>query len=113
MDSSEFKKQLVKDIDQLFMNIEEFGETHLINGEELPCQIQEIETGKLDTQTRRSEERHYDGIFRYRRTLFIKKGLTKTPVKTTPITIDGRKYIVDDLKEEMGIYIISLGRFSA
>lgn len=107
-----FKDFVKSDIDVVFMEQKEFGETHVVNGKELPCQLQIVEAGNIDTQTRRSEERHYDAIFRYRRRLFIRRDLIKTPVKTTPITIDNEKFLVDDVTEEMGVFVIKLGRLS-
>ena len=90
-----FKEQLEKDLDSVFFNMNEFAETHMIDGKEVPIvldndRIIELSMGKT-VETR--------GIFTDDILFFVQK---------KDMEFDGEMYPISDVKEDFGGYTIIL-----
>lgn len=100
-----FKEQLEKDLDSVFSNMNEFAETHMIDGKEVPIvldndRIIELSMGKT-VETR--------GIFTDDILFFVqKKDLDYEPVAGQHMEFDGEMYPISDVKEDFGGYTIIL-----
>ena len=100
-----FKEQLEKDLDSVFFNMDEFAETHMIDGKEVPIvldndRIIELSMGKT-VETR--------GIFTDDILFFVqKKDLDYEPVAGQHMEFDGEMYPISDVKEDFGGYTIIL-----
>lgn len=103
---STFKDDLASDLD-VFINPDEFGEEHEINGEMLLCVVQSptdkevfLTGGKYDG---------YDGIEGKQTIVHIKKEtLPENPPEGGVLTLDGTEYLVNQVVEDMGMLSITL-----
>ena len=96
------KDEILSDIDNVFLNLEDFGEIHTIDNKEVVCMIDDdalkVRSGSNDLSVSESTL-----------LLFAKEIDLKTrKVTGDDIIIDGRIYIVDDWKVNLGIVEIAL-----
>ena len=99
-----FKEKVTNDLASVFLNLEEFGDTHTIGKKETVCVI-----NKQRNRTRALEN---DGLFIEGTTLFIEKSFFKyTPHSGEKILVDGVRYLVEETKEDMGLLEIDLTRY--
>lgn len=100
-----FKDVIQSDINQLFINSQEFGEEHLVDGKTMNVMIdnnEQIEREKRETKMG-------EGLF-IKQVLFYvsQEEFGKLPKIGRQMMFDSRKYLVKDAINEDGIYSISL-----
>ena len=91
------KDRILEDINSVFLNLEDFGETHTVDGKSIVCVFDDdalkIRSGSNELSVSESTL-----------LLFAKESdLGKRKVVGEDIMIDGRIYIVDDWKVNLGI----------
>ena len=96
------KDRMFSDIDRVFLNLEDFGESHTIDNKLVVCMIDDdalkIRSGSNELSVSESTL-----------LLFAKESdLPKRKVAGEDLLIDGRVYIVDDWKVNLGIAEIVL-----
>lgn len=96
------KDRILEDIDSVFLNLEDFGEAHIIDGKSVVCMFDDdalkIRSGSNELSVSESTL-----------LLFAKESdLGKRKVTGEDIMIDGRIYIVDDWKVNLGVAEIVL-----
>ncbi len=100
-----FKDVLQQDVKRVFLNIDEFGEMHDINGQEILVVIDENELIEREKRIKRNE-----GELHKKQLLFYVAaedfGSLPSPGKT--LRLDGKQYLITDAEDEGGIYSISL-----
>lgn len=105
-----FKEEVVSDIVNVFLNLEEFGDTHTIGKKETICVIDEERF--QNKQKNRVKSLEDEGIFMEGLTLFIEKSFFKYPPHSGEIlSIDDTEYYVEETKEDMGLLEIDLTRY--
>ncbi len=100
-----FKEILRKDIEQVFLNPEEFGEEHIVNGKPMMIMIDDNEL----TEREKRMKSHMDGIYK-KQTLVYVRALDFGPLPGVgkPIKIDGTTFIIADSLNEGGMYSLHL-----
>jgi len=102
---STFKEIIANDIHQTFLNVDEFSDLHVLNGVQMPVQMDDIE------QINR-EKRYKDnmvGLFVQQRLIYVAASdYGALPKKDSLVTLDGRKYRVAEAIDEYGVYSITL-----
>lgn len=102
---STFKSIIANDIHSTFLNTEEFSDLHVVNGTEMPVQMDDIE--QIEREKRYKD--NMDGIFVQQRLIYVAASdYGPLPKKDSLITLDGRKYRVADAIDEYGVYSITL-----
>jgi hypothetical protein len=97
-----FKELAEKDLGQTFINPDEFGETHKINGK--PAEIV-IDNDRLLQRSKKE----FDGISIGEVLYYVKKSdFGEKPEQGTPQNFDGRTMYVFDAREDSGLYEIIL-----
>lgn len=100
-----FKDVLRQDVKRVFLNIDEFGEMHDINGQEILVVIDENELIEREKRIKRDE-----GELHKKQLLFYVAaedfGVLPSPGKT--LRFDRKQYLITDADDEGGIYSISL-----
>ena len=96
------KDKILEDIISVFLNLEDFGEIHTVDGKSVVCMFDDdalkIRSGSNELSVSESTL-----------LLFAKvSDLPKRKVAGDDITIDGRIYIVDDWKVNLGVAEIVL-----
>lgn len=102
---STFKDIISADIHQTFLNIDEFSDTHVVNGKEMPVQMDDIE--HIEREKRYKD--NMDGLFVQQRLIYVAADdYGPLPKQGSLLTMDGRKYRVVDAIDEYGVYSITL-----
>lgn len=100
-----FKELIASDVHNIFLNTEEFSETHIINGEEMVCQDDSNE--QIEREKRFNQ--NMDGIYTNQRLIYVAASdFGPLPKQGSLLTYDGKKYRVADAISEDGVYSITL-----
>ena len=96
-----FKDDILNDINNVFLNLEDFGEEHIINGKPVICTFDEdalkIRSGSNELNVSESTL-----------LLFVKESDLPRKVAGDDLHIDGRIYVVDDWKVNLGVAEVAL-----
>lgn len=96
-----FKDDIINDINNVFLNLEDFGEEHIIDGKTVICMFDDdalkIRSGSSELSVSES-------------TLLLFAKVSDLPRKVVgdDLLIDGRIYVVDDWKVNLGIAEVAL-----
>lgn len=100
-----FKDVIKNDIRNVFLNLEEFGEMHLLNGQKIIAIIDENELTEREKRIRRNEgELHKKQLLLY----VAAEDFGPLPFPNRILEVDGINYTITDAENEDGIYSISL-----
>ena len=103
-----FKEQLELDNADVFLNLNEFADVHDLNGKECEC-VLEGDTLQQSLSIGSGINKTYPTIYGADLTVYVqKKSLEETPAYGQTFTVDGDMYLVDSVKEDMGMTIIRL-----
>ncbi len=101
-----FKDIIKKDVQDVFLNTEEFSDLHVINDKEMAVQIDAnelIEREKLQSQ-------NMDGIHKNQKLIYVAADeFGPMPKQGAVLKLDGKIYKVEDVANEDGVYSITLG----
>ena len=101
-----FKEQVKTDLD-VFISMEEFAETHNINGEDIVCVLQGLTTKEQITQANNTPA--FDGISGISRVLHIKStDLAEPVIQGNVMEVDGEMFRIGEVVEDMGLTTINL-----
>lgn len=101
-----FKEIVKNDVRQVFMNTDEFSETHTINGKEMPVQIDSNE--QIEREKRMNQ--NMDGIYKNQKLIYVSaEDFGALPKQGAMLNMDGKMYKVEDAIHEDGVYSITLG----
>jgi len=105
MRSMTFKEILRQDAKTVFLNPEEFGEEHIVNGKKMFIVIDDNEL----TEREKRMKSHMDGIYK-KQTLIYVNALDFGPLPGVgkPVRIDNATFIISDSINEGGIYSLHL-----
>jgi len=89
-----------------FFNLDEFAQTYIIDGKEVPAVI---DSDILKTRSNDKSEQ-YDGVYAGQLAVYVKAAdLLERPVYGQQLRLDGKLYTVIECSEEMGVLEIVLG----
>ncbi len=101
-----FKELLESDVENTFMNTDEFSEMHIVNGKEMPVMI---DNNELIERKKKANE-NMDGIYVNQKLLYVSASdFGSLPKQGSILILDGRTYRVDEAVSEAGIYSITIG----
>lgn len=101
-------KDYIKDFDlNTFINMDEFADDHVINGETIKCVV---DTDIFDERSTISGDRS-GGVFKDSISIFIKMSDIEKPLIDEMMTVDDDHYRVVEVKENMGMYEIVLSQY--
>ncbi|QOT12965.1 hypothetical protein JNUCC32_13465 [Paenibacillus sp. JNUCC32] len=102
-----FQEQLERDARNVFLNPEEFGTPHIVNGREMIIVIDEDQL-----QHRKSSASNpTDGVYNASLLFYaLKTDFEKRPITDSSIRIDDRNFKVADVQEDEVMYTITLKR---
>lgn len=105
-----FKNQLQRDVDKVFFNLDEFCDSHVINGKAM---VALIDDNKL-FESPSSGNPQILGVFGGQTTLYVKADqYGSVPKRGALITIDGQRFTVSGVTVEMGVYQITVERWES
>ena len=107
-----FKELAFHDISNVFLNPDEFGEEHTINGKKMMVIVDQNEVEARGKK--QFEHSRIDGVYEDNLLIYVsRKDFGQQPAHGRALTFDGRSYRVNDSRDEGGIYSIILGRFGS
>lgn len=99
-----FMQQLSDDVDNIFMNPDEFADVHTVNGESMTVVVDTHRLAELKTKSQYAEE-----LYLAETLLFVRpRDLGYRPAKGSDFEFDGHVYQVLEVSGEM-LYRIILG----
>lgn len=100
-----FKDIVKQDVQQTFLNTDEFSEIHIVNGKQMPVQIDSNE--QIEREKRFNQ--NMDGIYKNQKLIYVAASdFGPMPKQGSILTMDKRTYRVADAIDESGIYSITL-----
>ena len=96
---SRFKAAVQNDIKAVFLNLEEFGEWHTLNGVKVQCVIDR-------NLTQDYSDSHILGVFVNILTIYVDSSDMPTPVEGEILSVDGSLHLVKSVSEEGGMLVI-------
>lgn len=105
MESLSFKEIIHQDIKRVFLNLEEFGETHNVNGKPMAVIFDDIENVEREKKMKST----MDGLYVRQYFLYVSADdFGPLPAQDKLVTVDGKRYKVVDATDEAGMYGITL-----
>lgn len=108
-----FKDCLAADVQQAFLNLEEFGEKRTLNGREMPAIVDSNEL--IERQKGATWANSGEGLYAARLLVYVRaEDYGAKPRIGSSIDLDGRRrYTVLDCTDEGGIYALTLEAYRA
>lgn len=100
---SRFKAAVQNDIKSVFLNLEEYGEWHTLNGKEIQCLIDKNLIQDLGGSRGASQ---IVGVFTNMQTIYVDSSDMPTPVEGEILRVDGSLHLVRSVSEEGGMLVI-------
>jgi len=101
-----FKDLYRADVHNVFLNTDEFSDTHNINGTDMPVQIDSIE--QIEREKRQNQ--NMDGVYVQQKLVYVAASdFGPLPKQGALFKLDGRTYRVEDAIDEDGVYSITIG----
>lgn len=100
-----FKEIIADDVHRTFLNIEEFSDTHTVNGKEMPVQVDTNE--QIEREKRMSQ--NVDGVYMNQKLIYVAASdFGSMPKQGSILNLDGKVYRVADAVDEYGVYSITI-----
>ena len=100
-----FKEAVASDVHEVFLNTDEFSDTHMVNGVEMAVQIDDNE--QIEREKRFNQ--NMDGVFTNQKLIYVAADdFGPLPKQGTILRLDSRTYTVADAIAEDGVYSITL-----
>jgi hypothetical protein len=107
-----FKEQLFKDIGNVFMNPDEFGESHTVDGKKMNVIVDNAEI--IERSKKQSDKGRIEGIFARQLLFYVSRSeFGPLPAVGRVLEFDGKKYRISDAVDEGALYSITLGALSS
>lgn len=101
-----FKELVKSDIGNVFLNVDEFSELHIVNGKSMPVMV---DNNELIEREKRAKE-NMDGIYTRQNLIYVSASdYGSLPKQGTVLTLDNLTYRVVEAVSEDGIYAITIG----
>lgn len=105
---SYFEDMIAKDNEVIFLDIDEYGEIHEINGDPLKAIVQDV-TSSSEATTGGGVTQVYPGVYGSHVMVNCRKGdLEEVPVYGMVIDLDDHEYMVEQVNDDMGMLTILL-----
>lgn len=100
-----FKDMIKEDVKDIFLNPEEFGEPHMVDGKEMTIIIDDNELVEREKKVQTMAE----GLHNRQLLIYVSaEDFGPEPLINRLLELDGNYYTVTDVSNEGGIYAISL-----
>lgn len=104
-----FKEQVAQDNKAIFFNMDEFADTHMVNGEPMPCIVDNNELINREKRYQYNRSFKADGVFLKELLIYVRaEDFGLLPAVGRSIVFDRKTYIISDAVNEDGIYSLCL-----
>lgn len=103
------REHWLDDVENVFFDVDEFAETHTVNGKEMPCVIDNFELIDRERKYKGYKGEHADGIYTKQVLFFVRASdFGALPAIGRNVVVDKKNYIVTDAVNEGGSYSLTL-----
>ena len=103
-----FKELAAEDLRGVFLNPEEYGEAHVVDGKEMVIVVDGLEV--VERSKKQREQGRIEGIYEKQVLIYVARSdFGRLPVIGRTLKLDGSIYRIEDAIDEGGIYSITLG----
>lgn len=107
-----FKELAAQDIKNVFMNLEEFGEKHMVDGKPMIIIVDGPEV--VERSKKQREQGRIEGIYEKQILIYVSRSdFGKLPTIGRILKLDNSTYRIEDAIDEGGIYSVTLGAVKA
>ena len=100
-----FKDIIKTDVHDVFLNVDEFSDLHMVNGTQMAVQIDDNE--QIEREKRFNQ--NMDGVYTNQKLIYVAASdFGPLPKQGSLLRLDNRTYTVADAIEEDGVYSITL-----
>ncbi len=100
-----FKELVQKDVGDVFLRLDEFGDTHIIDGKEMTVLIDDNEI----IEREKKMKSNMDGVYVRQKLIYVKaEEFGSLPAIGRAIMFDGKRYLVLESIDEQGVYSITM-----
>ena len=100
-----FKEVMKDDVNNTFMNVDEFADTHTVDGKEMPVLVDDNEI----IEREKKMKSNMDGVYVKQKLIYVKADdFGPLPAIGRQIVFDGKRYMVTDSTDEGGVYTITM-----
>ncbi|WP_297967220.1 hypothetical protein [uncultured Anaerovibrio sp.] len=104
---SAFHEQLRKDFASVFLNLDEFGSEHELNGVNVRCVVQS--PTEQDNLLKGLQYRGFEAVHTQQVIIYVpREDMQELPVTDEIMTLDGETCVVDSCVNQMGMLKITL-----
>ena len=103
------KEHWMDDIQHAFFDVDEFADYHIVNGERMPCVIDNFELLDRERKYNPYKGEFADGVYTKQILMFVRESdFGPLPNIGRRVTLDKKNYIVTDAINEGGYFSITL-----
>ena len=100
-----FKEVMKDDVNNTFMNVDEFADMHTVDGKEIPVLVDDNEI----IEREKKMKSNMDGVYVKQKLIYVKADdFGALPVIGRQIVFDGKRDMVTDSTDEGGVYTITM-----
>lgn len=100
-----FKEVMKDDVNNTFMNVDEFADMHTVDGKEIPVLVDDNEI----IEREKKMKSNMDGVYVKQKLIYVKADdFGPLPAIGRQIVFDGKRYMVTDSTDEGGVYTITM-----
>ena len=100
-----FKEVMKDDVNNTFMNVDEFADTHTVDGKKIPVLVDDNEI----IEREKKMKSNMDGVYVKQKLIYVKADdFGPLPAIGRQIVFDGKRYMVTDSTDEGGVYTITM-----
>lgn len=100
-----FKELVQKDVGDVFLRLDEFGDTHIIDGKEMTVLVDDNEI----IEREKKMKSNMDGVYVRQKLIYVKADeFGSLPAIGRAIMFDGKRYLVLEAVDEQGVYSITM-----
>ena len=100
-----FKEVMKDDVNNTFMNVDEFADMHTVDGKEIPVLVDDNEI----IEREKKMKSNMDGVYVKQKLIYVKAGdFGPLPAIGRQIVFDEKRYMVTDSTDEDGVYTITM-----
>lgn len=106
---STFKELVAQDNKNVFLNLDEFADEHLINGRLMRCIVDNNEAIDRERRYQYKRSLYADGVYMKEMLIYVlARQFGPLPAVGRMLMMDGKSYIIADAINEDGVYSITL-----
>lgn len=100
-----FKEVMKDDVNNTFMNVDEFADMHTVDGKEIPVLVDDNEI----IEREKKMKSNMDGVYVKQKLIYVKADdFGPLPAVGRQIVFDEKRYMVTDSTDEDGVYTITM-----